>query len=166
MEAGLQRDILLQANLFDLNMSSGPYLRADASVGRVTASSNRLRVRTTYDAVAENHDVIVPGYGYGPGDGPVFDVYAEAWTAGLVPLFNCRMASSSDTFVSASSDCEGRDSVRVAQIGFVWSAPSEGVGAAIRRCVKTESRHEDHFVTLEPDCEGATSDGILGYAVR
>jgi hypothetical protein len=65
-------------------------------------------------------------------------------------------------YVTAKSGCETSDSTLLGQIGLLYMHPQADVPTiAVYRCVLDNG---DHFVAIGPDCEGHTSEGLIGYA--
>jgi len=84
--------------------------------------------------------------------------------AGLVELDDCIYGTES-YLVSAGGTC-GSGATKLTTIGWVYSpatTPQPAGTHAIYRCSLSSS--DDHFVSLDPNCEGATTEFLLGYAV-
>ncbi|WP_160150198.1 LamG-like jellyroll fold domain-containing protein [Nonomuraea solani] len=82
---------------------------------------------------------------------------------GTTALMNCR--DGLDTFTSADPACEGKTVVR--RLGYIWTAPPQGVpgapgavGAELFRC---RASWGDLFDSRDRDCEGQELDRSLGF---
>jgi hypothetical protein len=74
-------------------------------------------------------------------------------------LYSCR-SGATDYFVSPDPACEGERIL--GSNGFVYSEPGvEFQTIPLYRCAK----HHMHFVSQDAGCEGATNEGLLGYAL-
>ncbi|MGW5188337.1 LamG-like jellyroll fold domain-containing protein [Kribbella sp. NPDC004138] len=111
----------------------------------------------------------------------VLSQYHAEWSLGIMAASNwniahlttalrtCRIAATGDLFSSVDSACEGHEVVQT--VGFVWTAPPEGVPAKqLFRCVSNSGERFDasvdvvEGVPVEPNCgPGATVDRALGY---
>ncbi|MEN0083820.1 MAG: LamG-like jellyroll fold domain-containing protein [Leifsonia sp.] len=79
--------------------------------------------------------------------------------AGMVPIYSCALGSGDMT--SLSSTCEGTGVTGVL-LGYIWSSAPSGVGSqAVYRCV--QPANNDHFDSLQSNCEGQHVDMRLGY---
>lgn len=86
-------------------------------------------------------------------------LYVAPTNQAVAPLFGCKTGDH-DYFVSLASDCEGQ---RILGInGYLYSKPVPDLKlTAVYRCATTT----DHFVSQDVQCEGAVSQGLLGYIV-
>jgi F5/8 type C domain len=79
--------------------------------------------------------------------------------AGTVPLYGCQVGPT-DRFLSTLSNCENQYPLGVN--GFIYSSPPVArPSAAIYRCYNGSS----HFASTHSNCEGATTEFLLGYVL-
>ena len=83
--------------------------------------------------------------------------------AGLVGLDDC-LIGESDYLVSAEGDC-GASATKLRTIGWVHanSLPQPAGTRGIYRCYSAAL--SSHFVSFDSICEGAQSEGLLGYVL-
>lgn len=77
---------------------------------------------------------------------------------GQVPLYNCLVAGW-DEMVSRQIDCEGQAPTSPSLLGYVWPSNDAGHTRGIYRCTTLT----EHFISLDPGCEGSALDTVLGY---
>jgi hypothetical protein len=77
---------------------------------------------------------------------------------GTVLLYECRVGQ--HNLIAKASSCEGLEPL--GPVGYAYVAPKAGA-VAIYRC--NAGGGADHFVSASAACEGATSEGLLGYAI-
>ena len=70
-------------------------------------------------------------------------------------LFECLVGN--DSFVSTASNCEGQQAM--GPLGWAHSDPVPGT-VALYRC---NSEAGDHMISPDPNCEGYTTESLLGY---
>jgi hypothetical protein len=75
-------------------------------------------------------------------------------------LYGCQTTSSpNDRFLSQAVSCDGQTILRAE--GYVYGSAPAGVATQpLYRCSGTG----DHFVSVDPACEGSTTELLLGYA--
>jgi hypothetical protein len=83
-------------------------------------------------------------------------LYESPQGSSTLPLYGC-VAGNDDYFVSPSSNCEGQIFLGIE--GYVSSSSGSGL-VPLYRCFTGT----DHFVSLEANCEGYTTESLLGYA--
>lgn len=89
---------------------------------------------------------------------------------GSTPLFACLSNNWMDSFTSLQEDCEGhmKTTNGMPVTGYVASTQIPGT-VPLYRCTRNIPKvntYNDHFDTLDPNCEGkyqAVFEGILGY---
>ncbi len=79
---------------------------------------------------------------------------------GSEPWFSCRAGT--DEFTSRSSTCEGRELIGFEGYAYT-SQPANVPTVPVYRC--HTNNPVTHFDSHDPNCEGQTSDGLLGYLV-
>ncbi len=86
-------------------------------------------------------------------------LYQSPQQGATVPFYGCK-SGSTDYFVSLNRDCEG---TRILGInGYGYSAPVAGLNLVpMYRC----STGHDHFVSADPQCEGQSTQQLLGYVL-
>jgi hypothetical protein len=86
-------------------------------------------------------------------------LYQSPQQGATVPFYGCK-SGSTDYFVSLNRDCEG---ARILGInGYGYSAPVAGLNLVpMYRC----STGHDHFVSADPQCEGQSTQQLLGYVL-
>lgn len=82
---------------------------------------------------------------------------ATAPASGLTPLYGCRVGTSTETFLSTASGCEGQ--VPLGVDGYLATAATGAFTVPIYRCYTGS----DHFVATASNCEGQTVESRLGY---
>ncbi len=80
---------------------------------------------------------------------------------GTHPLYRCRV--NTDYFTSYDSACEGRVPLGLLAY-FLDGASGTQPSAPVYRCLVRSSG--DHMESGDPNCEGQTSEGSLGYTLR
>jgi hypothetical protein len=81
-------------------------------------------------------------------------------TPGTVPLYQCKVLNSIDTFTSPDSGCEGQNVV--GPLGYIYTAPPAGLASrVVRRCTV----NGEHFDSNDINCEGQVAENILGYSL-
>jgi hypothetical protein len=89
-------------------------------------------------------------------------VFTQAYP-GTTPLYDCYISAWGDHMVDVSANCGGNGVEMLRTLGWIWSAPHPNTVAAYR-CYSTDGgAWHDHFVSLDPTCEGAHTDYTLGY---
>ena len=75
------------------------------------------------------------------------------------------------SFLSTGSNCEGRSKTGLA--GYLFISPPNGIATVpVYRCLAGNvwyaflKQVPDHFATNNPNCEGRTNEGLLGYALQ
>jgi hypothetical protein len=75
-------------------------------------------------------------------------------------VFEC--AAGADRFLSLDSGCEGRS--ELGRAGWVYTSPPAGGDVVpVYRCLVPG---RDHFASNDPNCEGQTTEALLGHARR
>lgn len=116
-----------------------------------------------------DHDIMnaryQPGAGY-VNEGAVAVGWLGAYSADLYPIHNCEIGT--DRFLSLSSSCEGQatrmlDVVWVSNGSGAYSDPSAHTPYYYRHLLRCVVRgNGEHFVSLDPACEGQIIEGPLG----
>jgi hypothetical protein len=86
-------------------------------------------------------------------------LYQSPQQGATVPFYGCKNGST-DYFVSLDGLCEGARILGTN--GFAYSRPVAGLNlVALYRC----STGHDHFVSKDPECEGQSTQELLGYVL-
>ena len=78
---------------------------------------------------------------------------------GTHPLYDCLLEG--NRISSRFTSCEGGISNGI--MGFAWSDAAPGRIPLFRCFIELAGGGLDHFLSLDPQCEGATNEGIIGY---
>jgi hypothetical protein len=98
------------------------------------------------------------GYGY-EGTLGYLSVIPQSGTRAL---YSCE--ASGHQFVSLESGCEGQSPI-LGLAGYIYYPQPTGISTnALYRCRAVSGTIVDHFVSLDPGCEGRVYEGLLGYA--
>jgi hypothetical protein len=65
-----------------------------------------------------------------------------------------------------SFDCAAEGYAQIGVEGAIWAAPGTGRHALYRCYYSPAPGRLDHFVSIDKNCEGANSDGLIGYALN
>ena len=123
-----------------------------------TASFDRLTLARYYDANQPDHwctTGTAPGYPHETNLGQL----AANSLPGTWPLYDCVLPGNDHT-ASHYSHCEGGTSLGI--MGYVWTTPAPD-RTPIYRCWMVANGSTDHFISLDPSCEGQNVEGSLGY---
>jgi hypothetical protein len=82
-------------------------------------------------------------------------LYANSGHGATTPFYGCKRGQK-DYFISLDRACEGERALGTN--GYAYSKPGSGL-VPLYRC----STAVDHFVSQDPQCEGQTTDELLGY---
>ena len=84
-------------------------------------------------------------------------LYRNPQQAATIALYGCK-AGATDAFLSLDAGCEGQHVS--GNNGYLYAQPVAGLALIpLYRC-KTS---RDHFVSSDPQCEGSTTEKLLGY---
>jgi uncharacterized surface protein with fasciclin (FAS1) repeats len=77
------------------------------------------------------------------------------------PIYRCALSTGAH-LTSIRSDCEGvPGATEEATLGYLSDANIQGFTHGLYRC--SMGGGNDYMVSVDPGCEGATTDGLLGY---
>ncbi len=125
---------------------------------KTVSYDRRKMVRYFHNASPFDHwctTAPVPGYASEGGLGKL----AANSLPGTHPLYDC--VQGQDHLVSQFSSCEGGTTLGI--MGFAWSSPGPGLHAVYRCWLKSPEGTVDHFVSLDPGCEGVNNEGAIGW---
>ena len=73
-------------------------------------------------------------------------------------LYEC--ARSGHNFLTLDVGCDGEQPL--GPVGYIWTAPGPGK-VSLYAC--SWLGNTDNFASVNPSCEGVTTDGLLGYVL-
>ncbi len=84
--------------------------------------------------------------------------------SGTQAIYGCVATGTQDHFLSSDSTCGGQTVLM--QEGYIYTSQPAGIATIqLYRCHLQRSTGRDDYVSADPNCEGYTNDGTLGFAL-
>ncbi len=145
------------------NILTGNYIGTGNAVKDASAYTARLvrcvNGNDAFESMQNSNTCEVAGQRYVGPLGYVFNTRVD----GTHLLVRC-MVNGREAMISSDENCEnsGRGAIKsnkfVGQLGYVYDRQEPGT-IPLYRCL----RGADHFASVQSNCEGARSEGVLGY---
>ncbi len=111
-----------------------------------------------YNAATGDHWVTTKGAGAGYAVEAVLGQMPANSIEGTHPVYDCDLGG--NHLASRFTTCEGGASAGL--MGFAWSTPAPD-RKPIYRCFTAQGEALNHFLSLDPACEGTSVEGLMGY---
>ncbi|NUR49503.1 MAG: LamG domain-containing protein [Hamadaea sp.] len=130
---------------------------------RPSAYDGQLNRFLTIDQTSSDH-ISVPGraaaaYHFEASLG----AFAPADEPNTRMMYRCRLGV--DEFTSPSADCEGQEVLGPLGLLYNDPPPADQQVFPVYRCKVAYTTYTDHFDSGDPNCEGKTNEGLLGYTL-